>query len=37
MTAELYFRVVDLYAQYARAIDEGRFDDWLALFDEECA
>jgi salicylate 5-hydroxylase small subunit len=25
-----------LYADYAAALDEGRFDDWVALFADEC-
>lgn len=29
--------IADLYAEYAAAIDETRYDDWLALFDEECS
>lgn len=27
----------DLYAEYAAAIDDVRYDDWLALFDETCS
>lgn len=37
MNVETYVRVLDLYARYARAIDEGRFEDWLELFSDECA
>jgi len=32
-----YIEVLGVYAQYARAIDDGRYDDWLALFTRECA
>ena len=28
-------RVEDLYAEYADALDEGRLDDWVALFDDD--
>ncbi len=34
---ELQLHVLDLYSRYVRAIDDARFDDWLALFDAECA
>lgn len=33
----LVLEVQAVYARYARAIDDARFDDWLALFDDECA
>lgn len=33
----VYIDVLGVYAQYARAIDDGRYDDWLALFTRECA
>lgn len=33
----LLLQVQSLYASYARAIDDARFDDWLALFDDTCA
>lgn len=34
---ELQLQVLDLYSRYARAIDDARFDDWLSLFDAQCA
>ena len=37
MNIALHYEVQDLYARYARAVDDARFDDWLALFDTECA
>jgi anthranilate 1,2-dioxygenase small subunit len=37
MNAALQYEVQDLYARYARAVDDARFDDWLALFDTDCA
>lgn len=37
MNAALHLEVQDVYARYARAVDDARFDDWLALFDTECA
>jgi anthranilate 1,2-dioxygenase small subunit len=37
MNVETYVRVLDLYARYARAIDEGRFQDWLELFADDCS
>lgn len=29
--------LVDLYAEYASALDDGRLDDWLGLFTEEAS
>lgn len=37
MNIALHYEVQDLYARYARAVDDARFDDWLALFDIDCA
>lgn len=37
MNAALHLEVAGVYARYARAVDDARFDDWLALFDTECA
>ena len=37
MNIALHYEVQDLYARYARAVDDARFDDWLALFDTDCA
>jgi anthranilate 1,2-dioxygenase small subunit len=37
MNIEAYIRVLDLYARYARAIDDGRFQDWLDLFADDCS
>jgi len=37
MNATLHSEVQALYARYARAVDDARFEDWLALFDTECA
>jgi len=36
VNAALQLEVQDLYARYARAIDDGQFDDWMALFDSQC-
>lgn len=30
------FSISDLYADYAAALDAGRYDDWLDLFADEC-
>lgn len=35
--APLLVEVAAIYAEYARSVDDGRFDDWIALFDETCA
>lgn len=37
MNIEANIRVIDRYARYARAIDDGRFQDWLDLFADECS
>ncbi len=37
MKVATYVHVLDLYARYARAIDEGRFQDWLDLFADDCS
>jgi anthranilate 1,2-dioxygenase small subunit len=37
MNVETYVCVLDFYARYARAIDEGRFEDWLGLFADDCS
>lgn len=29
--------LADLYAEAAAALDEGRYEDWIALFTEDCA
>jgi anthranilate 1,2-dioxygenase small subunit len=34
--ADVSLRVGALYTTYARLIDDGRYDDWLALFVEGC-
>ncbi|MEI8266259.1 MAG: nuclear transport factor 2 family protein [Betaproteobacteria bacterium] len=36
MNVELMLEVQALYARYARAVDDARFDEWLTLFDAEC-
>jgi salicylate 5-hydroxylase small subunit len=33
---ELRLELDDLYARYAAALDEARYDDWIDLFTEEC-
>jgi anthranilate 1,2-dioxygenase small subunit len=33
----LYLEVLAVYAEYARRIDDARFDDWLDLFADDCA
>ena len=33
---ELRLEVEDLYAEYCAALDEGRYEDWAALFTEDC-
>ena len=33
---ELRLAVEDLYSEYAAALDEGRYEDWAALFIEDC-
>jgi 3-phenylpropionate/cinnamic acid dioxygenase small subunit len=33
---ELRLAVEDLYSEYAAALDEGRYEDWAALFTEDC-
>ena len=32
----LRLEVEDLYAEYCAALDEGRYEDWAALFTEDC-
>ena len=34
--ASTRFAIADLYADYAAALDEQRYDDWLGLFAEDC-
>jgi salicylate 5-hydroxylase small subunit len=34
--ASTRFAIADLYADYAAALDEQRYEDWLDLFAEEC-
>ena len=34
--ANVRFAIADLYADYAAALDQRRYDDWLALFAEDC-
>jgi salicylate 5-hydroxylase small subunit len=36
VTIEDRLAIEDLYAAYATALDERRYDDWLALFVEDC-
>lgn len=36
ISADERFAIHDLYAEYTACLDEGRLDDWLALFVEEC-
>lgn len=36
LTVEERLAIGDLYAEYAAAIDEARYDDWLDLFVEDC-
>ncbi len=33
---ELRLAVEDLYSEYSAALDEGRYEDWAALFTEDC-
>jgi anthranilate 1,2-dioxygenase small subunit len=33
----LHLDVLSLYVEYARRIDDARFDDWLDLFADDCA
>jgi salicylate 5-hydroxylase small subunit len=33
---DLRFEIMDLYAEYAACLDEGRFDDWPEFFTEAC-
>jgi salicylate 5-hydroxylase small subunit len=33
---ELRLEIEDLYAEYCAALDEGRYEDWAALFTEDC-
>jgi len=33
---DLRFEIIDLYAEYAACLDEGRFDDWPEFFTEAC-
>lgn len=35
-SVELRLEVEDLYAEYCAALDEGRYEDWAALFTEDC-
>ena len=35
--AAIRFAITDLYADYAAALDDARYDDWLALFAEDCS
>jgi salicylate 5-hydroxylase small subunit len=34
--AAIRFAIADLYADYAAALDEQRYEDWLDLFAEDC-
>lgn len=34
--ASVRFSIADLYADYAAALDEQRYEDWLDLFAEDC-
>ncbi len=34
--AAVRFAIADLYADYAAHLDERRYEQWLALFDEDC-
>lgn len=34
--ASIRERIADLYADYAAAIDDQRFDDWVELFTDDC-
>jgi salicylate 5-hydroxylase small subunit len=36
LPVELRLEVEDLYAEYCAALDEGRYEDWAALFTEDC-
>ena len=36
IAVELRLAVEDLYAEYCAALDEGRYEDWAALFTEDC-
>jgi salicylate 5-hydroxylase small subunit len=33
---ELRLAIEDLYGEYCAALDEGRYEDWAALFTEDC-
>ena len=35
--AAIRFAITDLYTDYAATLDESRYDDWLALFAEDCS
>ena len=35
--AAIRFAIADLYADYAAALDDQRYEDWLALFAENCS
>jgi len=37
ITIEDRLAIEDLYAAYVTALDERRYDDWLALFTEDCS
>jgi len=37
LTIEDRLAIEDLYAAYVAALDERRYDDWLALFTEDCS
>lgn len=37
VSVEDRYRIEDLYAEYVAALDERRYDDWLALFIEDCS
>jgi salicylate 5-hydroxylase small subunit len=36
VSVELRLAIEDLYSEYCAALDEGRYEDWAALFTEDC-
>ncbi len=36
LAVELRLEIEDLYSEYCAALDEGRYEDWAALFTEDC-
>ena len=36
MNSELYLKLSQFYQEYAAAVDEERWDDWMAMFSDDC-